>query len=499
MDPGPQPWGQTVPKEGGPDDWHNLRSRSLLGPGDFSPLSSRHSAQWGREGESPRGRIAEISLGVADDWREEVLFCILDCLQAMKSSKAPIDMTVMQDMVRATHPVSLAGRLTRYANRLATSPNAAQKDGQTAFLVLFTRVQRAPWISGPWTEGGVPSMALRGSTEDIRLQSAKALHTMLTAADATTAYDLPELRASRGADRGPEGHGDLTAEEVTFDYKYSPESPLRTSSVSNSLTFSASPSVHNSMSQSKDYRSQLFARDTQSYEEKETMRHSSPSRLNTAVRTTSPHRPSPSSASGASAASPSASTSTSPSALRACRTHTGAQEVLGPRSLPPTFEDLYSPYVQGNTEKETFREENPFSNRLRLDNSIKSAARTIGGNRIGGKIRAVNAPITEGHVAMTRSADDALNLSTGSRSGAGSGSGYILPFNRAGPWTQQSRATKVASPVREGQAKENEEDYSALNESSQTQFWMLSDSDSGDELDCMYGDTEGTCLFDDSG
>jgi hypothetical protein len=513
MDPGPNPWGRTVPTEG-PEDWHTLRSRSVLGPGlgDFSPLSSRHSAQWGREGEgeSPRGRIAEISLGVADEWREEVLFCILDCLQAMKSSKEHIDMKAMQDMVRATHPVSLAGRLTRYANRLANSPNAAQKDGQTAFLVLFTRVQRAPWMTGPGAEGGVPSIALKSSTEGARLQSTRAPNTLLTAADATTAYDVPESRTGRGTDRGVVGLGDLTGDDVTFDFKYSPESPLRTSSASHSLTFSASTSVHNSMSQPKDYRSSFFSSDMQSSDEKEIMRHSSPSRLNSASRTASPHWSSPSSLAAdkgyhpnATNASPSASASTSPFTSSARRTYSGAQEALGPRSMPPTFEDLYSPYVQGSVDKDTFQDENPYSNRLRLDNSIKSAARTIGGSRSSGKILAVNAPNIEGHVSMIRSIDDALNLCTGSRSGPGSGpgsgSGYSMPSNRAGPWTQKSLAAKVASPVRQGQGKENEEDYSALNESSQTQFWMLSDSDSGDELDCMYGDTEGTCLFDDSG
>jgi hypothetical protein len=439
---------------------------------------------------------------VADEWREEVLFCILDCLQAMKSSEVDIDMTAIEDMVRTTHPVSLAGRLTRYANRLANSPNAAQKDGQTAFLVLFTRLQRAPWMAGLGPEGGVPSMALRGSTEGARLQSTRALNTLLTAADATTAYDEPESRSGRGKDIGV---GDLTGDDVTFDYKYSPESPLRTSSASHSLTFSASTSVHNSMSQPKDYRSSFFSSDIQSYDEKENVRHSSSSRLSTSSRTASPHRSSPSSLAADKAYHPNASNA-SPSASassRARSTHSGTHEPLGPRSMPPTFEDLYSLYAQGSMDKETFQDGNPFSNRLRLDNSIKSAARTIGGSRIAGKILAVNAPNIEGHVSMMRSIDDALNLSTGSRSGPesgpGSGSGYSLPSNRAGPWTQKSLAAKVASPVRQGQGKENEEDYSALNESSQTQFWMLSDSDSGDELDCIYGDTEGTCLFDDSG
>lgn len=513
MDNGPQPWGQNVPREGGPEDWHTLRSRSLLGPGlgEFSPLSSRHSVQWGREGEgegelgSPRRRVADISQGAADEWREELLFCILDCLQAMQSSKEQIDMAAMQDMVRATHPVSLAGRLSRYANRLAHSPNAAQKDRQTAFLVLFSRVQRAPWMSGFGAEGEgeALSKALRGSAEGVRLQSTRALSNPLTAADATTAYDVPGPRAGRRTGR----FGDLAGDDVTFEYKYSPESPLITSSASHSLTFSASTSVRNSVSQPKDYRRSFFTSDMQSYGEKGVMRHSSPARLNTAVQTASPHRLSPSSVAAhkgfiftATDASPSASASTSPSVSRAHRAHTGADEALGSRSLPPTCEDLYSPYVQGNTEKETFQDENPFSNRLRLDNSIKSAERTIGGR----KISAVIAPNIEDHVSMIRSIEDALNLSTGSRSGPGSGPGSessnLQPSSRAGPRTQQSRAVKVpASPVRQGQGKENEEDNSALNESSQTQFWMLSDSDSGDELDRSYGDTEGTCLFDDSG
>ena len=359
---------------------------------------------------------------------------------------------------------------------------------------------------GPRSEGVGPLIAPRSSIEAMRLQSTRALHTLLPA-DATTAYEVSETRTGKGISRGAVGLGDLTGDDVTFDCKYSPDSPLRSSSASHSLTFSASTSVCNSISQPKDYRSSFFASDKKSYDEKEITLSSSPSRLNTVYRAGAPYGLSPSSLASDkvydpyATDSPSASASNSPSISRTRRAHTSAAlETSGPRSLPATFEDLY---VQGMMDKETFQDENPFSNRRRLENSIKSAVRTIGGSKSVGSIRAVSSHQSDGHVSAAGPTDDSLNLSTGSRSGPGSGSGpgpgsrYLLPSNKAGPWTQQSRAAKVPSPQKP--ERENEEEHSVLNESSQTQFWMLSDSDSGDELDCTYHDAEGTCLFDDSG
>ena len=137
-----------------------------------------------------------------------------------------------------------------------------------------------------------------------------------------------------------------------------------------------------------------------------------------------------------------------------------------------------------SAEKENHAIEIPFSNRAKLENSINSATHTLEGSKRYNKDKdnAYTALVPMQGTRETKSPCKRQNSSPSNK----------LPSNLIA-----SRSSPLSAQRSSG-AEHSVEESSPLNESSQTHFWMLSDSDSDDDLGRLYGDEESTCLFDDS-
>lgn len=551
-------WGPYAPGDGGVEggaagEWGHIKSRSVLG--DFSPLSSRHSLQWDRNKDRLRERESVTptrghlgtSQEAAEDWREEILFCMLDYFQTLASSDTDSNLSGFQDLILSTQPASLAGRLRRYSNRLAViAPSvAAKKNDQFAFRVLFSKLQRAPWVQGPSDRSLSLRESVRESAEMKRSLSlslptpyTKGLDLLLRATDATTTYDYRQILVGQDEGQG-QAKGRYSGEDVTL-----PLTPV----LSQTISTTTSPTLSDIyLPTSYTDPSQMSPRDSTSnistypyridlnnpFFNTATM---NPFQVNlrpsgkdssTAVRSDSileeDHRalrissieahmsgvsmpavdcfyPDDSvfmrKVRGGSASSTTAEHSSLSSEHRPVAVQSSKVDIL----CDPE-EAIYAPYLSGAMEREEFLGTNPNLPRKRLDWSIRSAVNTLGGGggEGGGGGAERGSDVIHRDVILREKAEACGEAKSHTDQTDLGASKYAAPVSVSLSLSVRSSAIEkrdAEHPVHGATSG----DRSPLNESSATQFWLLSDSDSecDDGLGSLYGDAESTCLFDDS-
>ena len=580
--PAPPSWGP--PSLGGQgglsslgvhEDLEGLKSRNF--PGDFSPLSSRHSMQWEADrdrdkdrdrdrGTGPPSGYLDFPLLAAEDWREDIIFCIIDCLQAQSESrsKGPSSASLLKETLSTIYPASLAARLSRYSNRL--KENFPRKDLQGMFFLLLARMQKAPWVhgyhiragtgAGPGTGAGTgtESGILRGRPRPGVANSSppRALNKEMidasTRADAVAQHDRLLIRQSSDA-----GDNGVLIDDATYDKVFCSLSSQHVYSTggsslspSSSPTPSLSPSRSSSPSRSPsrsilssafeiDLTSSHFTSNANIFQAKKCAQAAGPVILRRGPESTVSTTPISSSlclsehseldSSGmvlsmlgrvstsavlagriftqASISTSNSTVITSPTSGSTSNSPTresidphnfskraGALrtvEIPGPRSVQKAVDQQYALHVieSRSAEKENHAVEIPFSNRAKLENSINSATHTLEGSKRSSKDNAYT-----GFVPMqgTREIKSPCKRQS------------ISPSNKLETIPSNLIASR-SSPLntqRSSGAEHSVEESSPLNESSQTHFWMLSDSDSDDDLGRIYGDEESTCLFDDS-